>query len=177
MTIDEGWSEDNGAQIIDSYGRLTWNTNNYPHGLPWLAEQLKGMGVKLGLWLVRGVGRAAADQKLPIYNSQYTADQAVRYDRNCSWNGLTYGGNGGAAAVAYYTALAQQIASWGVSLVKIDCMWPNRYEGTPQTYFNEDVDAELGAFRDATNMVVSLSPGISVSTQNGALCCFCSTVL
>lgn len=54
VTIDEGWSEDSNGIIIDGYGRLTWNQQMYPNGLPWLAQQLHGMGLKLGLWIVRG---------------------------------------------------------------------------------------------------------------------------
>jgi alpha-galactosidase len=169
LTLDEGWSENNGEQLIDEYGRLTWNPDMYPNGLPWLAAQLKSMGISLGLWIVRGVSRKAVEQKLPIFNSSYTADQAVVYDRNCSWNSLTYGTHGGPAAVAYYEALAANMASWGTSFVKVDCMWPNKYEGSPQVYFNEDVDAELGAFSTAApSITMSLSPGISVSPQNGS---------
>lgn len=167
ITIDEGWSDDgNGGSLVDQYGRLTWNTAMYPNGLPALAAQLNSMGVKLGLWLIRGIPRTAVQRKLPIYGSSYTADQAATLATNCSWSSLSYGGQG-PGAVAYYSSLAQHIASWGVSFVKIDCMWPNKYEGTPQNYFDFDVQAMTQAFT-AANLTISLSPGISVSTQNAS---------
>lgn len=121
-----------------------------------------------------GIPRKAVESKLPIFGTQYTADEAGVYDRNCSWSSvrendevaavrvaptatpaqltaftspllpaaslhrplsypqLNYGTHGGPAAVAYYESLAASMSSWGVDFVKIDCMWPNRYEGTPQ---------------------------------------------
>jgi len=169
LTIDEGWSDANGASIVDGNGLLTWNVALYPSGIPALAGKLRAMGLKLGLWLARGVPRIAALQKLPIAGTPYTCADAVRMDRNCSWSSLNFGSNAPhPAAKAYYRALATKIDSWGVSLVKIDCMWPNKYEGTPQVYFNEDVEAETAAFRAATpGMSISLSPGISVSPSNG----------
>jgi hypothetical protein len=59
------------------------------------------------------------------------------------------------------------VANTAVDFIKLDCMWPNLYEGTPQVYFNEDVVAEAGAFA-AAGLAVSLSPGISVSPLNGS---------
>lgn len=167
-TLDEGWAEVNGAIQLDAFGRPTWNTATFPSGIPALAARLKGMGVTLGLWLVRGVPKAAAAARLPIAGTPFTADQAVRLDRNCSWSTTCLGSNAPSApAAAYYASVAQQIASWGVGLVKIDCLWPNRVEGTPQVYFDEDVEAMTAAF-GAAGLQLSLSPGISVSPLNGS---------
>jgi alpha-galactosidase len=169
FTLDEGWAEKDGQLFLDANGRLTWNPEMFPSGIPHLASTFKSLGIDLGLWLVRGVPRAAVQEKLPIFGGGgLTAADAVRLDRNCSWDAQTFGSNApSAAATAYYTSIAQQIASWGVSLVKIDCLWPNKVEGTPQTYFDEDVEAMTDAFR-AAGLSLSLSPGISVSPQNGS---------
>jgi hypothetical protein len=61
---------------------------------------------------VRGVPRAAVANKLPIFNGGgMTCDAAVRFDKNCSWDSQTFGSNApSAAASAYYSSLAQQIA-------------------------------------------------------------------
>lgn len=168
-TIDEGWQEDNGAVLIDAFGRPRWNAALYPSGIDGLAAQLGAMGIKLGLWLIRGVPIAAAQQRLPIYGGGgATADAAARPDRNCSWSSTHLGSTAPSApAAAYYASVARLIASWGVALVKIDCLWPNRYEGTPQQYFNEDVEAMTAAF-SAAGLQLSLSPGISVSPLNGS---------
>jgi hypothetical protein len=114
---------------------------------------------------MRGIPRAAVQQRLPIAGSAYTCDQAARLDRNCSWSSHTFGANGSPAAAAYYASLAARVASWGVGFVKMDCLWPHLYEGTPQTYFNDDVAAATAAFA-ATGATLSLSPGISVSPEN-----------
>jgi len=169
LTLDEGWAYDSGRLLLDGNGLPRPNELLYPRGLPWLAAQLRARGVKLGLWVIRGVPRAAVAANLPIAGSRFTARDAFRADRNCSWSSDTYGVRAGAAADAYYASLAAALASYGASFVKIDCLWPHLYEGTPQTYFNDDVDASLRAFKAASPpLVVSLSPGISVSPQNGS---------
>jgi hypothetical protein len=115
------------------------------------------------------VPRAADEQRLPIAGGGgATADQAAREDRNCSWSSTHFGSTAPSApAAAYFASVASLIASWGVSLVKIDCLWPHLYEGTPQQYFDEDVLAMTSAF-SAAGLELSLSPGISVSVQNGS---------
>jgi alpha-galactosidase len=167
-TIDEGWAEEGGVLLLDANGLPNWNTNLYPSGLPSLTNEMKSMGLQLGLWLMRGIPREAVEKKLPIAGTPYTCDQAVRYDANCSWNRHTYGSNGSPAATAYYAALAAKLVSWGVSFVKFDCLWPNRYEGTPQTYFLDDVIGVAQAIKE-TNLTLSMSPGISVSPLNASL--------
>lgn len=168
-TLDEGWAEDSSGLLLDAFGRPTWNAAAYPTGgIPGLASSLAARGIKLGLWLIRGVPRAAVARRLPIFGTAFTADQAVRNDRNCSWSSTCAGSNAPSApAAAYYASVAAQIKSWGVSLVKVDCLWPHLYEGTPQVYFNEDVEAMTDAFR-GVGLALSLSPGISVSPANGS---------
>lgn len=168
ITLDEGWAYKNGKLLLDEYGVPAVNQEMFPHGMPWLAARLREMGIKLGLWVIRGVPRAAAAQRLPILGSQFTCDEAVRYDTNCSWSIDTWGSNAPSlAATAYYASLASTLASYGASFVKVDCLWPHLYEGTPQTYFNEEVVAVGSAFA-ARGLTLSLSPGISVSPLNGS---------
>jgi hypothetical protein len=119
------------------------------------------------VWLMRGIPREAVENRLPIAGSNYTCDQAVRLDANCSWNSHTYGSNGSPAAAAYYASLAAKLVSWGITLVKMDCLWPHLYEGTPQPYFNEDVEGASTALKSA-GLLLSMSPGISVSPANAS---------
>ena len=165
-TLDEGWAEDGGL-LIDGNGLPTWNPRLYPAGLPALAASLRSMGLQLGVWLMRGIPREAVERKLPIAGTPYTCDQAARLDRNCSWNSHTFGANGSPAAAAYYAALAQRLEAWGVSFAKFDCLWPHSYEGTPQTFFNDDVLGVAAAIK-ATSLTLSMSPGISVSPLNAS---------
>ena len=66
LTLDEGWAYDNGKLLIDANGIPRANAAMYPRGLPWLASQLAGRGLKLGLWVIRGVPREAYAADAPI---------------------------------------------------------------------------------------------------------------
>ena len=83
ITIDEGWQV---AEALDPHGLPVWNSVMYPSGMPSLAAKIHSMGLRFGLWMVRGIPRAVAEAKLPILGTNYTANEAVRLDRNCSWN-------------------------------------------------------------------------------------------
>ena len=95
ITIDEGWAENNGL-LLDAYGRPAPDPVKFPSsagglGMKPLAARLAQLGIKLGLWYIRGVPKAAVAGKMPIAGSPYTADQAARLDRPCSWSGLCHG--------------------------------------------------------------------------------------
>jgi alpha-galactosidase len=134
LTIDEGWYYDgappNGI-TIDGYGRPVPNPTQYPSatggvGFKAMSSELHALGLRFGVWTIRGIPGAAAAARLPIAGSPYTADQAVRYDRNCSWNGFCLGcadapdgRSCNAAAQAYYASLAAWYSEQGIDLVKV----------------------------------------------------------
>lgn len=89
ITIDDGWQGTTPAQRAAGV-ELTWNTAEFPHGIPWLARQLHALGFKLGI---------------------YTAIGA----RTCFVRGY-----GGAGSFGHYQQDARLFASWGVSFVKVD---------------------------------------------------------
>jgi alpha-galactosidase len=180
LTVDEGWSTLNGSSYgvnIDSYGRYTPRVDMYPsagngNGFRALADQVHAMGLKFGVWTIRGIPRLAADNKMPIFNSTYTADQASRPDNPCGWDDHAYGcaeaadGSGcNEAAWAYYRSLAQWYADQHIDLVKLDCMFPADH--APQGSYDADDWAMTTAFREA-GLDISLSPGRLVSTLNGS---------
>jgi alpha-galactosidase len=181
VTIDEGWyytSGDPAGSNVDAYGRYMPLPSLYPSsaggkGFAPLSATLAGMGLKLGVWTLRGIPVAAAAAKLPIYNSAFTADQAVRMDRNCSWQDHSLGcaprnpdGSGGCndAALAYYASLAQWYKEMGVFLAKVDCMFPG--SASQQGLYDDDDHAMTAAFV-AAGVTISLSPGAFVSVENG----------
>ena len=84
LTIDDGWQGTSPAQRAAG-APMTWNPARFPHGIPWLASQLKSMGFKLGI---------------------YTA---IGY-RTC-WDH----GYGGAGSYGRYQHDADTFASWGIS--------------------------------------------------------------
>ena len=172
LTIDEGWAESPpGTLLLDAWGRPTWDPARYPHGLPWLSAQLRAMGIRLGVWLIRGVPRAAAARALPVLGGGgATCADIVRLDRNCSWSSSCLGSTAPAgAAAAYYASVAASLVEMGVSFAKVDCLWPHLYEGVAaQQYFDEDVAAMTEAFSREPSLTLSMSPGISVSPRNAS---------
>jgi hypothetical protein len=179
FVIDAGWANfDNGTLSLDAYGRYTPRTDEYPSAsggagfLP-LSTQMHSLGLRLGAWTIRGIPKQAAAAKAPIFNSTFTADQAVRTDRPCGWDDHCYGcasanpdGTGGcnAAAWAYYRSLAASYRAQGLDVVKLDCMWPADHG--PQGWYDDDDLAMTTAFREQ-GFLISLSPGRNVSPQNG----------
>jgi alpha-galactosidase len=89
LTIDDGWQGTSPAQRAAG-AAMTWNPVKFPHGIPWLAAQLKSMGFKPGI---------------------YTA---IGY-RTC-WDH----GYGGAGSYGHYQQDADTFAAWGVSFIKVD---------------------------------------------------------
>ncbi len=89
ISLDDGWQGTTPAQR-EAGVQLTWNRAEFPHGIPWLAQQLHALGFKLGI---------------------YTAIGA----HTCFTRGY-----GAAGSLGHYQQDARLFASWGVSFVKID---------------------------------------------------------
>jgi alpha-galactosidase len=50
-----------------------------------VADYLHGLGLKFGVWIMRGIPRKAVEQKLPIKGTTFTADQIANVsDGKCS---------------------------------------------------------------------------------------------
>lgn len=180
VTIDAGWYFlDNQSISIDTNGRPTPRTDQYPSasngkGFLSLSDQIHAMGLKFGVWTIRGIPVEAVQENLPIFDSSYTMNQAFRKDRPCGWDNHCYGcqslnsdGTGGCnqAAQDYYRSVALWYAEQGIDLVKLDCMFPANHG--PQGYYDDDDYAMTAAFKEQ-NILISLSPGRLVSTQNAS---------
>ncbi|KAA2266586.1 glycoside hydrolase family 27 protein [Solihabitans fulvus] len=120
VNIDAGWSDH-----LDGYGRNTWNTTKFPHGIPTLAAHLHALGLRFGLYLVPGIPKAAVDANLPINETPYHAKDIA----DTSTLGNTVGDawridftKPGAAR--YVQSQADLLASWGVDYVKMDFVGP-----------------------------------------------------
>jgi alpha-galactosidase len=88
VNLDDGWM----ASARTSDGSLTWNTAEFPNGIPWLVSQIHALGLKFGIYEAIGT-------------------------RTCQ--GLP--GSGGTTALDnYYAQDAQTFADWGIDFVKID---------------------------------------------------------
>ena len=166
-------------------------------GMRPLVDALAARGLKLGLWLMRGVPRSAAAAHLPIFGSttNSTCFEAARFDKPCAWSTSCHGSSYPATAAAeYYQSVAQLLMDWGVEFVKADCFFPSMpYPGAsrvrsgtqlaceadalmlivahlkgPQPHGYYDEDIiGFGAAMKTANVTVSWSPGISVTPANG----------
>ena len=124
--MEQGWSKKDGQILTDEYGRPKPNKELYPSsaggaGMRPLVDALAAKGLRLGLWIMRGVPRSAATARLPIFNTttNSTALDAVRYDKSCFWSTSCYGSNYPAAAAAeYYASVAALFTQWGVQYLK-----------------------------------------------------------
>jgi alpha-galactosidase len=121
INLDAGWSDH-----VDAYGRDTWDTSLFPHGIPALAAKLHGMGLELGLYLNPGIRQSVVSANLPIKGTRYHAKDIA----DTSTIGNTLGS--GYWRIDYTKPGAQQyiqsyvdlFASWGVDYVKMDFVGP-----------------------------------------------------
>ncbi|HEY7047888.1 MAG TPA: alpha-galactosidase, partial [Jatrophihabitantaceae bacterium] len=68
INIDSGWTDH-----LDAYGRDAWNTTKFPSGIPALAAYVHHLGLKLGLYLLPGIPKAAVAANTPILGTPYHA--------------------------------------------------------------------------------------------------------
>lgn len=143
--------------VLDEYGRYVPAPNRFPSaangaGLKPLADYVHSLGLKFGIHIMRGIPREAVARNLPIAGSPYTATQAADVHATCPWSPDNYGVRG-PAGQAYYDSIAHLYASWGVDLIKADCIASHPYAG-------QEIRMLSGALAaSGRNIVLSLSPG------------------
>ena len=159
ITIDGGWSDH-----IDGFGRQlpSARLSSDGTGLASLAEAVHALGLRLGVWTIRGIPKAAVEQRLPIWNSSFTADEAARLDTNCSWDADNVGVLANDAGRAYYASVAALYGGWGLDFIKIDCVTDNSHG-----LYLEDFTIFAEAMR-ARGIPISVSPGRSQNFANAS---------
>lgn len=169
VVIDEGWYWNGSSESIDAYGRPYPRTDMYPSaadgtGLRHIADQVHAMGLKLGVWTLRGIPNAAVAANSPIANSSFRAADAVGpASLNCEWSSHTAATNApSAAATAYYLSVAEWYQRMGVDYVKVDCLWPTQ-PSLPQ-HTGEIV--AISTAIQGRGLTLSMSPGGYVSLTN-----------
>ncbi|HZL17943.1 MAG TPA: hypothetical protein VFG23_09380, partial [Polyangia bacterium] len=93
----------------------------------------------------------------PIANSTYHATDAANTSDACPWDQHMWGVNGSTAAgQAWYDALFEEYAQWGIDFIKIDDMLNN----TTKVYHQAEADAiRRSVNKSGRAIVVSFSPG------------------
>ena len=154
----EGNSKDS-TYTLDANGRYTPAENRFPSaaggkGFKPLAGYIHSLGLKFGIHILRGVPRQAVKANAPIAGSSLHAADAADHGETCPWNPDNFGGDPSKpAAQAYYDSIAALYASWGVDLIKVDCISSRPYRGEEIRMLS---NALAGTGRP---IVLSLSPG------------------
>jgi len=144
---------------MDDHGRYTPAINRFPSagrgaGFKPLADYAHGLGLKFGIHILRGIPKAAVEKNLPMEVSSFHAADAADTHDTCPWNPDNYGTDSTKpAAQAYYDSIARLYASWGVDLIKADCISSRPYKG-------DDIRMLSVALKKTGRpIVLSLSPG------------------
>jgi hypothetical protein len=163
FVIDAGWSRNvelyPGSMYprkrigvaMDEFGLLEPCRMYFPNGIKALADHAHDKGLKFGLWFIRGIPREAVEQNLPIKGTPWFARDIADTNSICVWNQENYGiDTTKPGAQAYYNALIDKLAGWGIDFVKVDDIVPN-----PQ----EIVAVARAIEEGGHTMIYSLSPG------------------
>ena len=144
---------------LDENGRYVPAENRFPSagggkGFKPLGDYVHSLGLKLGIHILRGIPKNAVEQNAPIAGSKDRATDAADTSETCPWNPDNFGANANMpAAQAYYDSIASLYASWGVDLIKVDCISSHPYRGEEIRMISE------GLRKTGRPIVLSLSPG------------------
>jgi alpha-galactosidase len=168
VTVDMEWfvsnptAEGNSKTFqysLDANGRYTPAVNRFPSaangaGFRPLADYVHALGLKFGIHILRGIPKPAVTNKLPIAGTSYSAADGADSSDTCPWNFDNFGTNPAQpAAQAYYDSIATLYASWGVDLIKVDCISSHPYRGDDIRMIRQAID------KAGRPVVLSLSPG------------------
>jgi alpha-galactosidase len=118
ITLDDGWQGTTAAARAAGAG-LTWNAASFPHGIPWLAGQLKSMGLRLGIYTAIGKNTCTSYGALAGSYGNYSRDAAlfaswgVSFVKVDSCNGMP-AGTTSAQLVADFQQFGQYIEADGM---------------------------------------------------------------
>lgn len=152
---------------MDEYGRLLPAENRFPSGFARIADKLHDMGLLFGIHIMRGIPRLAAHRRLPVFGTNYTADEIASPSSICKWNSDMYGLRAShPGAQAYYDSIFALYAEWGVDFVKVDDICnTNAYPHDPYSARGEIELIRRTIDKTGRPMVLSLSPGPAIINE------------
>jgi hypothetical protein len=118
-----------------------------------LSAWVHAQGLKFGIHIVRGIPRASVERNLPVAGSSFHAQDVADTSDTCPWDPTNWGVKDNAAGQAWYDSLIQQYATWGVDLLKVDCISDRPYKADEIRMIRLAID------KTSRPMVLSLSPG------------------
>jgi Alpha-galactosidase len=152
-----GYNQTNPRYVLDEFGRYLPAENRFPsaannQGFKPLADYIHSLGLKFGIHIMRGVPKEAVEKRLPIKNSNVTADQIYSTELQCEWLRDNYTIKNVAGAQEYYNSIFELYAAWGVDFIKIDDL--------SQPYHKAEIEMIRKAIdRCGRPIILSMSPG------------------
>jgi hypothetical protein len=134
-----------------------------------LAKKVNTLGLKFGLWTIRGVHKDAVAKKLKVKGTEFTIDQLVDVGNpgggkngSCLWASEWLGVNTShPAAQAYYDSRVELLAEQGADFIKADCMMCG------PCYYSEMQSFTSAVKRQKKEITLSYSPGGGNNPKNG----------
>jgi alpha-galactosidase len=168
VTIDMEWFVTNpipegnsktSLYALDANGRYVPDEKRFPSaaggtGFTAIGDYVHSLGLKFGIHILRGIPKQAVGANSPIAGTSFHASDAADRSDSCPWNPDNFGLDAAQpAAQAYYDSIATLYASWGVDLIKVDCISSRPYRG-------EEIRMLSTALRKTGRPIaLSLSPG------------------
>ncbi len=131
VNVDDYWYE-NPATTVDPYGRWVADLARFPKGMADIGTYVHSLGEKFGMYLTPGIPVAAYNRNTPIEGTSFHARDIVSDTSKFAPNYRRLGGvmyfidytKNPAAAQAFVSSWAKQLASWGVDYLKMDGVGP-----------------------------------------------------
>ena len=137
INLDAGWN--NGE---DGYGRPLFNSATFPTFID-MIRHIHANGQKVGIYLNPGISPTAVQQNLPIYGTNYHAQDVVALPITIAnvfgdADKIDYTKPG---AQAYINSMIDLFASWGIDFIKLDAVSPGSYSDNLNINTIPDVQA------------------------------------
>ena len=137
INLDAGWN--NGE---DGYGRPVFDPAAFPTFLD-MIHHIHANGQKVGIYLNPGISGTAVQQNLPIYGTNYHAQDIVAMPITIAnvfgdADQIDYTKPG---AQAYINSMIDLFASWGIDFIKLDAVSPGSYSDNLNINTIPDVQA------------------------------------
>jgi len=124
VTVDGGYAINGSDLITDGFGRPYPRLDLFPsasdgRGFRTLSEKVHALGLKLGVWINRGISNSAYYSNLPVFNSSYHAKDVAITTNDCVWAPYFMGTNApSSASTDWYRSIAQWWLDQGIDFVK-----------------------------------------------------------
>jgi len=118
-----------------------------------LGRWVHAQGLKFGIHIIRGIPRVSVERNLAIEGSSFHAQDAADQSDACPWDPTSWGVRDNAAGQAWYDSLLRQYASWGVDLIKVDCIADHPFKLDEIEMIHRAIE------KTGRPIVLSLSPG------------------